>query len=79
MRLREMTHELRVADTLMEGEATASFLSSETGLCIRTIRGVLGQLIVRGEVEARTVSDRSGEFGRIQTLYSLVRTQRKRA
>ncbi len=79
MRRDKMTHENRVVDLLMDGEATASFLCSHSGLCIRTIRGVLGQMVMRGEVEVRTAADRSGEVGRIQTLYALAKTQRKRA
>lgn len=71
--------ECRVADALFDGECTASDLSRKAHLSIGTIRNILGSLINKGEVENRIVSDRSGEPGRIQTLYSLVRTQRKRA
>lgn len=71
--------ECRVADALFEGECTASDISRKAHLSIGTVRNILGSLINKGEVENRVAPDRSGEMGRIQTLYSLVRTQRKRA
>ncbi len=71
--------EARVADALFEGECTVSELSRKAKLSVSTVRNVLGSLINKGEVENRMAPDRSGEPGRVQTLYSLVRTQRKRA
>ena len=69
----------RVAEQLYEGEATAADLARKSRLSGSTVRNILGTLINKGEVEARVVPDRSGEVGRVETRYSLVRTQRKRA
>lgn len=71
--------ENRVVDGLYEGETTAADLARKTRLSGGNVRNILGTLINSGEVEARIVPDRSGEPGRVETRYSLVRTQRKRA
>ena len=77
--MRKWNTESKVAEVLYDGEATASFIALQTALSINSVTVALAQLIRNGEVEARTIPDRSGDRGRSQTLYSLVRTKRKAA
>lgn len=77
--MRSARNESRIADALYDGELTASDLARRLRLGSATVRAGLDALIGAGEVESRLVPDRSGEPGRVETRYSLARTQRKRA
>lgn len=76
MNLFTQRNECRIADALHEGETTVAELARKSKLSVSTIRNILGVLILRGEVESRRVPDRSGEPGRVETRYSLMRTKR---
>ena len=68
--------EQKVVDALYDGDMLLSDLARKVKLSTGTVRQILGTLIVCGEVEVREVPDRSGDKGRLKTLYGLAYTKK---